>query len=38
MVSADAGQGSANLFLLISSFGVLALLSALVVYLASEKS
>ena len=33
-----SGQGDRNLVLLISSFGVLALLSIVVVYLASEKS
>jgi len=33
-----SGQGDTNLLLLISGCGVLALLSALVVYLASEKS
>jgi hypothetical protein len=35
---AGSGQVDWNLLLLISGFGVLALLSALVVYLASEKS
>jgi hypothetical protein len=38
MLPAGAGQVGVNLFLLIFGFGVLALLSALVVYLASEKS
>jgi hypothetical protein len=38
VLSIEAGRGDGNLLLLISSFGMLALLSAVVVYLASEKS
>ena len=37
-LSMGSGQGAWNLLLLISGLGVLALLSVLVVYLASEKS
>lgn len=37
VLSMGSGQGAWNFLLLISGFGVLALLSALVVYLASEK-
>jgi hypothetical protein len=38
LLLSGSGQGEWNLILLISGFGVLALLSGLVVYLASEKS
>jgi hypothetical protein len=38
LLPAASGQADWNLLLLISGFGVLALLSGLVVYLASEKS
>ena len=38
LLSIGSGQVDWNLLLLISGFGLLALLSVLVVYLASEKS
>lgn len=38
ILPAGAGEVSSNLFLLISGFGILALVSVLVVYLVSEKS
>jgi hypothetical protein len=38
LLSIEAGRANWNPFLLISGFGMLALLSAVVVYLASEKS